>query len=77
MRDIGLDFEYLDPPDRLTQREIELLRLMAGGISNREIAAASGTAEGTVKNQVSSILSKLGVRDRVRAVLKGIEAGYV
>jgi DNA-binding NarL/FixJ family response regulator len=77
VRDIGLDFEYLDPPDRLTQREIELLRLMAGGLSNREIAEASGTAEGTVKNQVSSILSKLGVRDRVRAVLKGIEAGYV
>jgi DNA-binding NarL/FixJ family response regulator len=77
VRDIGLDFEYLDPPDRLTQREIELLRLMAGGLSNREIAAASGTAEGTVKNQVSSILSKLGVRDRVRAVLKGIETGYV
>jgi DNA-binding NarL/FixJ family response regulator len=77
VRDIGLDFEHLDPPDRLTQREIELLRLMAGGLSNREIAEASGTAEGTVKNQVSSILSKLGVRDRVRAVLKGIEAGYV
>jgi DNA-binding NarL/FixJ family response regulator len=77
VRDIGLDFDCLDQPDRLTPREIELLRLMAGGLSNREIAAASGTAEGTVKNQVSSILSKLGVRDRVRAVLKGIEAGYV
>jgi DNA-binding NarL/FixJ family response regulator len=77
VRDIGLDFDYLDLPDRLTPREIELLRLMAGGLSNREIAAVSGTAEGTVKNHVSSILSKLGVRDRVRAVLKGIEAGYV
>jgi DNA-binding NarL/FixJ family response regulator len=77
VRDIGLDFDCLDLPDRLTLREIELLRLMAGGLSNREIAMASGTAEGTVKNQVSSILSKLGVRDRVRAVLKGIEVGYV
>jgi DNA-binding NarL/FixJ family response regulator len=77
VRDIGLDFDCLDLPDRLTPREIELLRLMAGGLSNREIATASGTAEGTVKNQVSSILSKLGVRDRVRAVLKAIEAGYV
>jgi DNA-binding NarL/FixJ family response regulator len=77
VRDIGLDFDCLDLPDRLTPREIELLRLMAGGLSNREIAVASGTAEGTVKNHVSSILSKLGVRDRVRAVLKGIEAGYV
>ncbi len=51
--------------------------MMAAGLNNREIAAALGTAEGTVKNQVSSILSKLGVRDRVRAVLKGIDAGYI
>ena len=57
--------------------EVKVLRLMAGGLSNREIAEASGTSEGTVKNQVSSVLSKLGVRDRVRAVLKGIERGYV
>jgi DNA-binding NarL/FixJ family response regulator len=77
MRDIALVFESLDLPDPLTPREIEVLRLMAGGLSNREIADASGTSEGTVKNQVSSILSKLGVRDRVRAVLKGIAEGYV
>ena len=49
---------------------LEILRLMAGGYSNREIADALGTAEGTVKNHASSILSKLGVRDRTRAVLK-------
>ena len=54
-----------------------MLRSIAGGLSNREIAEVSGTSEGTVKNQVSSVLSKLGVRDRVRAVLKGIERGYV
>jgi len=43
---------------------------MAGGYSNREIAETLGAAEGTIKNHASSILSKLGVRDRTRAVLK-------
>jgi DNA-binding NarL/FixJ family response regulator len=71
------DFDALDPPDRLTKREIEVLRLMAGGYSNREIADALGTAAGTVKNHASSILSKLGVRDRTRAVLKALERGYI
>ena len=71
------DFDALDPPDPLTRREIEILRLMAGGYSNREIAEALGTAEGTVKNHASSILSKLGVRDRTRAVLKALELGYI
>jgi DNA-binding NarL/FixJ family response regulator len=71
------DFDALDPPDPLTKREVEVLRLMAGGYSNREIADALGTAEGTVKNQASSILSKLGVRDRTRAVLKALERGYI
>jgi DNA-binding NarL/FixJ family response regulator len=66
------------PPDGvLTARELEVLRLMATGASNREIADALGTAEGTVKNQASSILSKLGVRDRTRAVLKALERGYI
>lgn len=71
------EFESLDPPDRLTGRETEILRLMAGGYSNREIADALHSGEGTVKNHISRILSKLGVRDRTRAVLKGIELGYV
>lgn len=71
------DFDALNPPDPLTKREVEILRLMAGGYSNREIADALGTAEGTVKNQASSILSKLGVRDRTRAVLKALELGYI
>ena len=71
------DFDALDPPDPLTKREVEILRLMAGGYSNREIAGALGTAEGTVKNHASSILSKLGVRDRTRAVLKALERGYI
>jgi DNA-binding NarL/FixJ family response regulator len=71
------DFDALSPPDPLTRREIEILRLIAGGYSNREIAGALGTAEGTVKNHASSILSKLGVRDRTRAVLKALELGYI
>lgn len=71
------DFDALSPPDPLTKREVEVLRLIAGGYSNREIAEALGTAEGTVKNHASSILSKLGVRDRTRAVLKALELGYI
>ncbi len=71
------DFDALSPPDPLTRREVEILRLMAGGYSNREIADALGSAEGTVKNHASSILSKLGVRDRTRAVLKALELGYI
>ena len=62
------------PIEELTARELEVVRLMAGGYSNKEIAHALGTAEGTIKNQVSSILSKFGVRDRTRAVLKALEA---
>jgi DNA-binding NarL/FixJ family response regulator len=71
------DFEALSPPDPLTRREVEILRLMAGGYSNGEIADALGTAVGTVKNHTSNILSKLGVRDRTRAVLKALELGYI
>jgi DNA-binding NarL/FixJ family response regulator len=70
-------FTSLDQPDPLTERETEILRLMASGYSNKEIANSLGVAEGTVKNHVSNILSKLGVRDRTRAVLKALEIGIV
>lgn len=70
-------FLSLDRPDPLTERETEILRLMAGGFSNKEIANSLGVAEGTVKNHVSNILSKLGVRDRTRAVLKAFELKLV
>jgi DNA-binding NarL/FixJ family response regulator len=60
-------------PEPLTGRELEVLRLMAGGYSNREIARALFVAERTVKNHVSSILAKLYVRDRTRAVLKALD----
>jgi DNA-binding NarL/FixJ family response regulator len=60
-----------------TDRETEILRLMASGFSNKEIANSLGVAEGTIKNHVSNILSKLGVRDRTRAVLKAFELQLV
>jgi DNA-binding NarL/FixJ family response regulator len=59
--------------EELSAREREILRLLAGGYSNKEIARVLDLAEGTVKNHVSAILGKLGVRDRTRAVLKAVE----
>ena len=59
--------------EALTPRELEVLRLMAGGYANKEIGDALGVAERTVKNHVSAILGKLGARDRTRAVLKALE----
>jgi DNA-binding NarL/FixJ family response regulator len=70
-------FDAAALPDTLTDREAEVLRLLAGGYSNREIADALGMVEGTAKNHVSNILSKLGVRDRTRAVLKAIALGWL
>jgi DNA-binding NarL/FixJ family response regulator len=60
------------PSDTFSEREIAILRLLAGGYSNKEIARAVHLSEGTVKNYVSEILDKLGTRDRTRAVLKAI-----
>jgi DNA-binding NarL/FixJ family response regulator len=60
------------PVDTFSEREVSILRLLAGGYSNREIANAVFLSEGTVKNYVSEILDKLGTRDRTRAVLKAI-----
>jgi DNA-binding NarL/FixJ family response regulator len=70
-------FTSLEQPDPLTERETEILRLLSGGYSNKELANSLKVAEGTVKNHVSNILSKLGVRDRTRAVLKALEMGIV
>ena len=60
------------PSGRFTEREVAILRLLAGGYSNREIARAMFLSDGTVKNYVSVILDKLDTRDRTRAVLKAI-----
>lgn len=72
----SLDFDDADEPvEPLTEREREVLRFIAVGMNNREIADALHVAEGTVKNHTSSILAKLGVRDRTRAVLKALRRG--
>jgi DNA-binding NarL/FixJ family response regulator len=60
------------PSETFGTREVAILRLLAGGYSNKEIARSLFLAEGTVKNYVSTILEKLGTRDRTRAVLKAI-----
>lgn len=65
------------PATVLTERETHVLRLLASGYSNREIARALIVSVGTVKNHVSSILGKLEVRDRTRAVLKGLQNGLL
>lgn len=61
----------------LSEREIEVLRLMANGSSNKEIAEVLVIAEGTAKNHVSNILSKLEARDRAQAVARGKELGLL
>ncbi len=63
--------------EALSKKELEVLRMMAGGYSNKEISIAIFKSEGTVKNQVSSILAKLGVRDRTQAVLRAINLGLL
>jgi DNA-binding NarL/FixJ family response regulator len=61
----------------LTERELEVVRLIASGYSNKEIAHALGTADGTIKNHVSNVLVKLDARDRTQAVLKALESGLL
>jgi DNA-binding NarL/FixJ family response regulator len=71
----GIDIESLT--EKLSEKEVQILKLMAGGFSNKEIAESIFLAQGTVKNHVSSILAKLGTRDRTRAVLVALNQGLV
>ncbi|ALS99574.1 response regulator [Lacimicrobium alkaliphilum] len=77
LKGLKSDFEHYQQPEALSDKEMEILRLMAAGCSNKEIAQSLFKSEGTVKNQVSNLLSKLGVRDRTRAVLRAIEQGLI
>jgi DNA-binding NarL/FixJ family response regulator len=61
----------------LSDRELEVLRLLGDGCSNREIATSLFLAEGTVKNHVTNVLAKLGARDRTQAALRGRALGLV
>lgn len=61
-------------PVRLTERELAVLRLVAGGYSNKEIGRALNISDGTVKNHLTEILARLDARDRTHAVLKAIAA---
>lgn len=70
-------FESSQLPEPLTKKETEVLALMTAGLSSKEIAESMGVAEATIKTHASAIFSKLGVRDRVRAVLKGLEIGCI
>jgi DNA-binding NarL/FixJ family response regulator len=85
-RRVVAEFARMAPPARapemglaepLSDREAEILDLLARGLSNREIALRLSLAEGTVKNYVSTILQKLGARDRTQAALRARELGLL
>ena len=77
LKGLNVVFELFENPEPLTEKEVEILRLIAAGYSNKEIADAMFKSTGTIKNQVSSVMAKLGVRDRTRAVLKALEQGVL
>lgn len=77
IRRLKPDLHATDHPEQLTPHEKQILRFVAGGLSNREIAVQVRSTEGAIKNHLSNVLSKLGVRDRTRAVLRAIELDWL
>jgi DNA-binding NarL/FixJ family response regulator len=85
-RKVVAEFARVAPPARkpdaglaepLSEREIEVLQLVSGGLTNRQIAERLSLAEGTVKNYVTTILGKLGARDRTQAAVRARELGLL
>jgi DNA-binding NarL/FixJ family response regulator len=85
-RKVVAEFARVAPPARdadaglaepLSEREVDILRLLAQGLTNRQIADRLSLAEGTVKNYVTTILGKLGARDRTQAALRARELGLL
>jgi len=64
-------------PDPLSARELEVLRFLAAGCSNKEIGSRLGISEGTVKNHMTQVLAKLGALDRTQAALRARELGLI
>jgi len=77
LNQVKTDFNAPEQIEPLTKKELEVLGMMASGCSNKEISLALHKSEGTIKNHVSNLLAKLGVRDRTRAVLLAIEKGLL
>lgn len=77
MKQLNKGFDISPALEKLSEKEGQILKLIAGGFSNKEIAASIFLAEGTVKNHVSNILSKLNTRDRTRAVLIALNEGII
>jgi RNA polymerase sigma factor (sigma-70 family) len=75
VREISTEFH--GSATRLTERELAVLRLVAGGYSNKEIGRTLGISDGTVKNHLTEILEKLQARDRTHAVLKAIASRFL
>ncbi|MBB3196101.1 response regulator [Roseateles terrae] len=70
-------FNATPEPEPLSPKELQVLRLVASGRSNTEIAALLGNSEGVIKNHCSSVFAKMGVRDRTQAVLRAIDLGWI
>ncbi len=70
-------FEGLPDPEPLSPKELQVLRLVASGRGNTEIATLLGNSEGVIKNHCSAVFAKMGVRDRTQAVLRAIDLGWI